>query len=271
MMKKILFINSLKKDYEIIKQITIRDIQLRFRGSRLGRLWSIINPIIMLSIYTLVFSQVFKARWGNIDTIQDDTYVYAMNLFCGLIIFNIFGESMSRAPSLITSNPNFVKKIRFPIHGLGHMIAGSTIYQALSSIGILLVFKLIYTSELDLTILSLPIILLSIYLKCLGLIWVISSVGVYLKDISQVISASISMLMFLSPVFYPIESLPIKMQWIATLNPIADSIQQARDILLNGRVPAFENICIQLALLILWCEFCFRVLKKLEKGFGDLL
>ena len=92
MMNKILFINSLKKDYEIIKQITIRDIQLRFRGSRLGRLWSIINPIIMLSIYTLVFSQVFKARWGNVDTIQDDTYVYAMNLFCGLIIFNIFGE-----------------------------------------------------------------------------------------------------------------------------------------------------------------------------------
>ena len=270
-MKGILFVNSIKKDYEVIKQITKRDIQLKFRGSKLGLLWSIINPVIMLSIYTFVFSQVFKAKWGGIDTANYDTYVYAMNLFCGLIIFNIFGESMSRAPSLITSNPNFVKKVRFPIHALGHMIAGSTMYQALSSLGILLIFKIIYTRELDLTVLILPILLLLVYLKCLGLIWLISGLSVYIKDISQVISAAISMLMFLSPVFYPIKSLPEKMQWVATLNPIASSIEQARDIILNGRSADFTILLMELIVLLIWCEICFRTLRKLEKGFGDLL
>ena len=271
MMMKILFIESVLADYEIVKQIIERDIQLKFKGSKLGIMWSIINPIIMLSIYTFVFSQVFKAKWGGIGSVQDDTYAYAMNLFCGLIIFNIFGESMSRAPSLITGNPNFVKKIRFPIHALGHMIAGSTIYSALSSLGILLIFKIIFSAEVNLTILGLPMVLILVYLKCLGLIWIISSTSVYVRDISQVISASISMLMFLSPVFYAVESLPEKLQWLANLNPIASSIGQARDIVLNGKAPEFQALLVELTLLIAWCELCFRVLRKLEKGFGDLL
>ena len=123
-MNKILrsnFAEAIKKDAEITIQMTIRDVRSKYKGSRLGMIWSILNPIIMLVIYTLVFSQIFQAKWGNAISDGNNTIVYALNLFAGLSVFNIFSEVIARSPTLITSNPNYVKKIRFPLHVLGEM------------------------------------------------------------------------------------------------------------------------------------------------------
>ena len=194
---RIKIFDAFTKDYELTKLFIGREIAARYKGSQLGLAWTIVNPLIMLSVYTLVFSQIFQSRWGegNDPTKPMD---FALNLFAGLVIFNIFAESTTRAPTLITSNPNFVKKIKFPLHVLGEMIVGNSLFHAIISFGILLTAKIITENTVPLTALVMPLVLLPYALMCLGLVWLLATIGVFIKDISHVITAIVSMLMFLS-------------------------------------------------------------------------
>ena len=137
---KVLFINGISRYKDLLIQLVERDVKNRYRGSRLGLAWTTLNPVIMISVYTVVFSKIFKARWGGVDTIDDPIY-YGLNLFCGLVVFNIFAECATRGPSLITTNPNYVKKIVFPLQTLGAMLACSATIHAIISLIMLTVAK----------------------------------------------------------------------------------------------------------------------------------
>ncbi len=266
----IIFITALIKDRELSKLFVGREIAAKYKGSQLGLTWTVVNPLIMLSVYTLVFSQIFQARWGE-SADPTKPMNFALNLFAGLIIFNVFSESTTRAPTLITSNPNYVKKIKFPLHVLGEMVVGSSVFHAIISFGILLTAKLITEKNIPITVVLLPFILLPLILMCLGLVWMLATVGVFIKDINQVVTAIVSMLMFLSPIFYPASALPSGLNWMANLNPLAKIIEQTRQCVIDGITPNTSTLIMQILIGIAWCEINYRTLKRLEKSFGDVL
>lgn len=265
------FLGYMLKNWTLLQQLIIRDINSRYKGSILGILWTIINPIMMLSVYTLVFSQVFKARWGGATTGSETPITFALNLFAGLIVFNIFAECATKSPTLITSNPNFVKKIIFPIHTLGGMVTGSALIHGTLSAGILIIAKIIFDGSAPPTVLLLPLVWLPLVFGCLGMTWLFSWIGVIIKDTSQVINAAVSMLMFLSPIFYPTSMLPEKIRWIAAINPLATSIEGTRGILIASELPKIGEMTVAIVIALLWCQACFSILKNSQRKLADIL
>lgn len=266
----LILIKSIIKDWQLTSQLVLRDVAGRYRGSQLGMAWTVINPLLMLSVYTVVFSQVFRARWGTgVDS--QSPLTFALNLFAGLIVFNFFAECATRATTLITSNPNYVKKVVFPLHALGGMVTGSALIHALTSTAILIIVKVAADQSVPKTILLLPLVWIPLILACLGMTWLLSSLGVFVRDIAQLINAMVSMLMFLSPVFYPTSALPIGLKWLSSLNPLAKVIEQTRDVLISGVAPEPRVIITQVLVALAWCEICIRILRYSQPHFGDML
>lgn len=255
---------------ELWWQLTKRDVLGRYRGSHLGLGWSFINPLMMLAIYTFVFSQVFKARWANIN-IEESPWIFAINLFSGLIVFNLLAECANKAPTLILNNPNYVKKVIFPLEILGAVTVASACFHSLMSLGILLIFKFIVFGNLPTTTLLLPLIWTPLLIGCLAISWLLSAVGVFIKDINQIISTITSMLMFLSPIFYPISAVPKTFQWVLSINPLAQIIEQTRDVLILGKYPNLWIYSIEIITCLMASELCFIIFRKLKPSFADII
>lgn len=186
----------------------------------------------MLTIYTFVFRTAFNAKWS--DQYANSAGNFALILFIGLIVFAVFSESVMRAPSLITSNVNFVKKIIFPLEILPVIAIGASIFHAFISILVWLFGYIIVNGAPPLSVLLFPIIIAPLIFFTLGIGWFLASLGVYLRDISQVIGVACQALMFMSPIFYPISALPEQYQWIIKFNPLTVIIEQVRGCLLLG-------------------------------------
>ncbi len=245
-----------------------REIIGRYRGSVLGVLWSFVNPVLMLAIYTFVFSLVFKARWGQGS---DDKYEFALVLFAGLIVYNLFAECISRAPGLILANVNYVKKVIFPLEILPWVALGSALFHAAISITVLLVFLVVLGHSLTWATLLLPIVVLPLLLVIMGLSWLLAALGVFIRDVGQFIGMVLTVLLFMSPVFYPASALPEAVRFYLLLNPLTFIIEQTREILIWGHLPNWNGLAIYsgVALLIAWAGlFCFE---KTRKGFADVL
>ena len=267
---KSFFAIEIAKDREILMQLIKRDVYARYKGSLLGIVWAGLQPIMMLSVYTLVFSQVFKGRWDGI--IEDNRpTTFALNLFAGLIVFNIFAECTSKSPTIITNNPNYVKKIVFPIHALGGMLTGSAFAHGLISAGILILAKGMIDNSISSTVILIPIVWIPFLLQCLGLTWLMSCLGVFIKDTGQIVNAFISMLMFLSPIFYPSSALPGKLMWMTDINPLVFTIDRTREIMIYGIVPNWEEVIIAIILSTIWCQMCFMILRKSHRSLAEKL
>ena len=191
---------SLWRNRSLVKASIKRDVVGRYRGSFMGILWSFFNPLFMLIVYTFVFSVIFKARWS---AGSDSKTEFALVLFSGLIVFNLFAECINRAPGLIVGNQNYVKKVVFPLEILPWVGLGAALFHGAMSLGVWLVAYLIFFGLPHATILYLPLILLPFGLFIMGLSWALASLGVYLRDVGQFIGILTTVLMFLSPIFYP--------------------------------------------------------------------
>ncbi len=256
------------RNRELIFQMTKRDVVGRYRGSVLGIVWSLFNPILMLAVYTFVFSVVFKARWHSGS---DSKTEFAIVLFAGLIVFGLFSDCINRAPSLVLANPNYVKKVVFPLEILPWVALGTALFHALVSLAVLLLFVLAVNHSLPWSILLTPLILLPLLMLILGLSWFLSSLGVYLRDVGQSIGIFTTVLMFLSPVFYPVSNLPADYQDIVMLNPIAVILEQARGVMLWDTTPELTTYSLSLlaSAAIAWLGFAW--FQKTRKGFADVL
>lgn len=263
------FPQSILVNRELLWRLTEREILVKYRGSTLGIFWSIITPLAMLAIYTFVFSQVFRARWGGLE--QTGPMAFAINLFAGLIVFNIFSECAGRAPGLIISNPNYVKKVVFPLEILGCVAVGTAIFNAATSLMILMFFELISLHYLPITLLWLPIVWIPLILGSLAFTWLLSAIGVFLRDIGQLVGLFLNMLMFMSPIFFPISALPELWQPILKLNPLAQVIVQTRLVAIQGNNPDPGYIIIGIALTLITCEASYRLFAKTKKAFADVL
>lgn len=253
---------------ELIKQFTKRDVLGRYRGSYLGILWSFITPILMLTIFTFVFSEIFKARWGlgNGSKLE-----FALILFCGLIAFNLFAECIGRAPGLILGNANYVKKVVFPLEILPVVALGSALVHVVISLLILVAGLVVISGVINWTILFLPLVLLPLMLFILGLSWFLASIGVYLRDIGQVVGVFLQALMFLSPIFYPISVIPEQYRSLYEFNPISYVVEDMRRIIIWGQMPDWNWMITGLLLGSLTAIIGYAWFQKTRKGFADVL
>ncbi len=252
--------------------MTKREIISRYRGSFLGLLWTFINPILMLSIYTFIFSVVFKVRLDpqNSD-IYDDKFAFALLLFIGLILFNLFSECLSRAPGLVLANVNYVKKVIFPLEILPVVSLVSALFHAGISFLVLLTFMLAIDYPIHWTLFFLPIIVLPLLLLITGLSWMLASIGVFVRDIGQVIGIILTMLLFMSPIFYPASALPESIRDYLFLNPLTFIIEQARGVILYNQPPSWPGLAIYylFALLVSWAGLSW--FNKTRTGFADVI
>lgn len=249
--------------------MTKREVIGRYRGSVLGLAWSFFNPILMLSVYTFVFSVVFKARWGG-GEIESRTE-FAVIFFAGMIVHGLFSECANRAPSLVLSNANYVKKVVFPLEILPWVAMGSALFHAMVSVLVLLAFLLMLNMSLHWTIVFLPVVLVPLMLLTIGIAWFLASIGVYLRDVAQTIGLMTTVMMFLSPIFYPLSALPEHYQGLLMLNPLTFIIEQTRDVLIWGKMPDFRGLGLYAiaSSLIVWMGFAW--FQKTRRGFADVL
>ena len=252
----------------LIMALMRREVVGRYKGSSMGLLWSLFNPMLMLTVYTFVFSVVFKTRW---NAASDSRTEFALILFAGLIVFNLFSDCINRAPGLIVSNVNYVKKVVFPIEILPVVTLGAALFHALVSLAVWLVFYLAFFGLPQPTALLLPFALLPLLLLTLGSCWFLASLGVYLRDVSQVIGVLSLVLMFLSPIFFPVSALPVQYQVFLSLNPLTPVIEQVRDMLIWGRLPAASGYLLHLGISALVACLGFAWFQKTREGFADVL
>ncbi len=259
---------TLYKNGYLLRQLVKKDIMQRYQGSVLGMLWSFIVPVLMLIIYTFVFSEVFQARW-NIDT--SDKYQFALVLFCGLSAFNMVSEVMNRATILIASNTNYVKKVIFPLEILPIVCTCSALFNCVISFLILIGAKIIIYQNISKTLYLIILAMIPLIILSIGLGLFISAISVYLKDVSNIISVLVAVLMYMSPVFFPLSSVPEKFRWICEVNPMTYIIENFRNVVLYGEYLnwKFWGISCIVAIVIYWLGKIVFV--RAKEGFADVL
>lgn len=261
-------ISSFWRNRHLIMTLVEREVLGKYRGSIFGVLWSFFNPALLLFIYTYVFSIIFKARWADAE---DSKITFALVLFAGMIPFNLFSECFTRAPGLILSNVNYVKKVVFPLEILPWVIMGSALFHALITFGVWLVAYTLFFGFPGPTVIFFPIVLIPLIFTTMGICWGIAALGVFLRDIGQFINLAVTALMFLSPVFYPISSLPPKFRFYAYLNPLSFPIEQSRQVLFWGQLPNTSYLIAYSIFSIAIAFLGFSWFQKTRKGFADVL
>jgi lipopolysaccharide transport system permease protein len=253
----------------LIGQLAKREIIGRYRGTSLGLAWSLINPLLMLGVYTFVFGIVFQARWGV--TSSDSKLEFALVLFAGLIINNLFAECVNRAPMLVVLNANYVKKIVFPLEILPIVSACSALFHAAISTLVLVLAQLILKQSLPWTIILIPLLIAPLVIATTGLCWLLASLGVYLRDIVHLTALATTVLLFMSPVFYPISALPHQLQPWLHANPLTFFLEAGRGLLIFGQLPDPIVWACYWALSFVAAWLGFWWFQRTRKGFADVL
>lgn len=259
---------SLWDNRSLVLASVVRDVFGRYRGSVLGIVWSFFNPLLMLAIYTFVFSAVLKARWSADSTSHVE---FALVLFAGLMVFNLFAETVNKAPSLIVNNVNFVKKVIYPLEILPYVAMGSSLFHFFVSLAVWLCAYMFFYGVPHWTVIYVPVVVLPFCIFAVGVSWALASLGVFLRDVSQFIGAIVMGMMFLAPIFYPATSLPENYRALLYLNPVTSIVEMVRDVLFwgsppNGRILLASYV---FACLAAWIGFAW--FQKTRKGFADVL
>ncbi|TAL00911.1 MAG: ABC transporter permease [Rhodospirillaceae bacterium] len=259
---------SFWRNRNLIGLLAKREAVGRYQGSILGLLWSFFHPLLMLTVYTFVFSIVFKARWGGAG---ESRTVYALVLFSGLMVFSLFAECLNRAPALILNNVNYVKKVVFPLEILPWVALGSALFHMIVSLIVWMGFYLIIFGAPPVTVLLFPLVLLPLLLLVMGLSWLLASLGVYIRDVTQIVGVTTSVLMFLTPIFYPLSALPERLQPVLYANPLTLVVEQTRDVLIWGKAPCWTSLglFILASAVVAWAGFVW--FQKTRRGFADVL
>jgi lipopolysaccharide transport system permease protein len=261
-------VTSLWRNRDLIKALSKREVVGRYRGSFMGLLWAFFNPLFMLIIFTFFFSVIFQARWGEG---QGSKAEFSLVLFAGLIVFNLFADCINRAPNLIISNANYVKKVVFPLEILPFVSLLSGLFHALLSVGIWLIAYSVLFGAPHPTVFYFPLVLLPLCFFVMGLSWTLSSLGVFLRDVSQIIGVLMTALLFISPVFYPVAAFPEDYRYLLFFNPMTPLIEQMRDVLYWGKAPELHILASywMVSFFIAWLGFAW--FQKTRKGFADVL
>lgn len=261
-------LRTLRLHHDLVSGLIVREVVGRYRGSVMGLLWSFFNPILMLAVYTFVFSYVFQARWSGGDGSKTE---FALVLFSGLMVFNMFAECCNRAPTLVTGNVGYVKKVVFPLEILPIVSLGSSLFHLAVSFIVWITFYVIFAGLPSMTVLLMPVAILPLVLVTLGFSWILAALGVYLRDVAQVIGVVTLVLMYLSPIFYPISILPEEYRIFMKLSPLTSTVEQVRNVMMWGKGLDWQawSISMVVALGVAWSGFTW--FQKTRRGFADVL
>jgi lipopolysaccharide transport system permease protein len=258
-----------RRHANLIFQFVRRDIEGRYRASMLGVAWAVLIPLAMVTVYTFIFRHVFKARWGSSDGGSD--LEFALFLYTGLAVFNFFAECVTRAPGLVLAHPNLVKRVVFPLEVLPWVSALAAGFHLAIALVLLLVGAALLRGGLPLTVLALPAVWLPLLPLALGLGWLLAALGVFVRDIGQVLAVAISLLMFLCPVFYPLSALPEQWRPVLALNPLATIIEGTRSVLLENQLPDWGALALQLTACLAIALAGAAFFRATRHGFADVV
>jgi len=262
-------VRSLWRHRDLIGQMTRRDVVGRYKGSIMGLAWSFLNPLLMLVIYTFVFRVIFKARWVAVG--NESNVDFAIVLFVGMIVHSLFAECVNRAPGLIITNVNYVKKVVFPLEILPAVALGSALFHGATSMLVLLAVVLATNGAVHPQVLLAPVLILPVAAIALGVAWFLASLGVFLRDVGQITGILTTALLFLSPVFFPLAAMPEKYRGLIQINPLTIAIEQTRDAVIWGRNPDWIIFGIYLALGLLTAWGGYWWFQRTRRGFADVL
>jgi lipopolysaccharide transport system permease protein len=254
---------------DLIRQLTWREVSGRYRGSFIGLGWSFIHPLLMLFVYTFVFSVIFNARWGMEP--DEDRLAFALALFIGLITFGIFSEVINAAPSLVLSNANYVKKVVFPLEILTVVKTLSAVINAVFSLSVLIAGFLFLRHFLHWTAILLPLVWVPMILFTLGVAYFLASLGVFVRDFETTAGIVTTMLFFLTPIFYPIRAVPEQFRLICRISPIAIFVEDSRRVVLWGLMPDWPWFIGASLLSVAVFVLGFIWFMKTKKAFADVM
>lgn len=253
----------------LLRRLARREFEARYRGSMLGLAWAVITPVAMMAVYTFVFNSVLAARWPG--HAAGDKLGYALNLLAGLVVFNVLAECLGRAPRLILENPSYVKKLVFPVEILPVVTLLGAVISASIGCLVLLLIQWAMVGPPSSAVLLLPLLVMPLLFLCLGATYLLAALGVFLRDIGQMVGPLVMILMFLSPVFYPAESVPQPWRdWLA-LNPLAAAIGWVRGAALLGNLPSAGGYFGQLAAGVVFLALGYRTFMALRPSFADVV
>ena len=252
----------------VIGQLAKRAILSRYRGTALGLLWSLVTPLLMLGVYTFVFGTILQVRWelqggGNAE--------FAAILFSGMIVHGILAECLTQASTLIVSNPQYVKKVVFPLEALPWVTVMSAFFQGVISTGVLFVYLFVTQGVIPWTAVFFPIPLFALVFICIAVGWLIAATAVYLRDIAQMMGLLSTVLFFMAPILYPKSALPESFQPLLYLNPLTYIIEQFRSVVLWSQLPDWTGLTLYMlaAIVIAWLSLAW--FQKTRNGFADVL
>lgn len=253
---------------DLVWQLTERDARSRYRGSAGGLFWMAFHPLLMLAVYTFFFTEMFPTRWSSGAGTRGE---FALVLFVGLLLHGMLAEMMTRAPTLVTSNPNLVKKIVFPLDLLPIVTLGSTLFHLAVGILIWLAFHLVLKGLPPATALWLPVVVLPLALMCLGVAWILASLGVYLRDVGYLVPVLATILLFASPIFYPLAAIRGPLRNLVLASPLTIPVESARRVLIEGRAPDAAALGVYALVAIVVACVGFAWFQGTRKGFADVV
>lgn len=259
--------SSLTLHRPLLKTLVIRDVHTKYRETIFGYWWLVLYPVLMLATYSFIFGGIFKSRWLNQGGITD----FVAMLYCGLIIFGIFSDSVNRATTSIRSQPNFVKKVVFPLELLPMVLVGSSVFSALINLCLLTLLILVTKFAIPPTAIFLPVVILPFIVLVMGLVWGLAAIGVFFPDLGQIVNVFTSIMLFLSPVFFPLTSAPAIVQPFLMLNPLTFPIEETRNILLLAQQPNWGGVALYSAIAAMVAWLGLWAFQNSRSAFSDVI
>lgn len=251
-----------------IRRIAAREIRTRVVGTMLGLAHYFIAPLFYLAIYTWLFSSVFAARWAGGSEAKGD---FAMRVYAGLIVFQLFSDVLTRAPRLVLENPSYVTRIVFPLEVLVPAAILASLFAAAVNMAILLAGHLVLAGLPPVQGLSLLLIWPALLLFVAGLAWAFAALGVYVRDLGQFVSTAVPALLFLTPIFYPLSAIPPGLRSVLELNPLAWFVDATRGALLDASAPGPAQLALFYAVGLVSALAGHALFQRTKHGFADVL
>jgi len=270
MLRRLLpYCHDLWSHRDLLRQFAVRTVQIRHKGSHLGLLWSVFNPLLMLGLYVFVFGFIFGGRFGIIE--NETGADYAIGIFFGLTLFGFIGEVMAVAPTIIIANPNFVKKVVFPLEILPAAHVAAAGFHLLISLGLALIFLVVFGRTIHPELIWLPVIIFPLILLALGVTWIFATLGVFFRDIGQLMQFLTLSLMYSSAVFFSATKIPASMWVFLKFNPLLLAIELARNTALWAQPMNYHHLGYLYLFSIVTCHVGYVMFRKMKPAFSDVL
>lgn len=264
-----LSVDGLVKHRDLLWQFTVRNVELRHKGSHLGLVWSLLGPLLMLALYVLVFGFIFGGSFR--PDRPPSPLEYGLGIFVSITVFHFVAETIGASSIIIAGNPNFVKKVVFPLEILPLASVGASAFHLLLTLGLALACVAVWGGGVSVAWLWLPVILFPLLLLASGLAWLLSALGVFLRDLNQVTPVLSMALLFASAVFYPSAQIPAAAWELLRFNPLIHAVELSRAAALWGDAPSWTRLGYLYGSGIAACLTGWFVFRSLRRAFADVL